>query len=302
MPKIAYIKKKFSESATKTIAIANDIIEEYERQGFELTLRQLYYQFVARGLVENTEKSYKNLGNIISDARMAGLVDWDAITDRTRFLRKNSHWDNPAGIIKSAADNYKIDMWDRQDWRPEVWIEKDALVGVVAGVCSRYDVPYFSCRGYTSQSEMWSAAMRIHANFKKGQTPIIFHFGDHDPSGKDMTRDIEDRLKTFMGGVQVDRLALNWDQIEEFDPPPNPAKVSDPRAGAYIAEFGDKSWELDALEPKLLSDLIEEHIKNLIDKSIWSKDERQHKKEKELLMTASRKWDTIVGHLNGGKE
>lgn len=80
---------------------------------------------------------------------------------------------------------------------------------------------------------------------------VILHLGDHDPSGIDMTRDISDRLELFGADVEVKRIALNWDQIDEFTPPPNPAKLSDSRAGAYIAEYGDESWELDALEPTL---------------------------------------------------
>jgi len=302
VPKIRYIKKKFSVATRGVIDKANEIIAEYEAQGFALTLRQLYYQFVARDLIPNNQKSYKNLGSIINDGRLAGLIDWNHIEDRTRELRGNSHWETPWEIVKSAAQSYKIDMWARQKYRPEVWIEKDALIGVIEGVCRRLDIPYFSCRGYTSQSEMWAGAQRIERWAKFGrQTPIIFHFGDHDPSGKDMTRDIVDRLSLFMGGVKLERLALNMDQIKRYSPPPNPAKITDSRAAAYIAEFGDDSYELDALEPKVIVGLIEENVNRLKDEDIWAQDEDRLAKERRLLNEIAKRWDAVAKML-GEKE
>lgn len=299
MPKICYVERRFSAASAAMIKKANEIIAEYQAQGFQLTLRQLYYQFIARDIIPNNVKSYKNLGSVVNDARLAGLIDWDHITDRTRSLRKNSHWDTPGDVIQSAANGYKIDMWARQKYRPEVWIEKDALIGVIEDVCERLDVPYFSCRGYTSQSEMWVGAQRI-ARWAKNtrQTPVIFHFGDHDPSGKDMTRDIVDRLALFMGGVELKRLALNMDQIEQYAPPPNPAKTTDSRAAAYIAEFGNDSWELDALEPQVITGLITGQVEKLKDKEKWAEDEVRWTHEHALLVKAADRWDELVDVLD----
>lgn len=207
--KKCYIPKNFSSNSLGVIAQANTIIDAYEAQGFDLTLRQLYYQFVSRGLIPNKDTEYKKLGSIINDARLAGLIDWTRISDRTRNVRSLSHWANPAGVIESALASYHLDYWRGQSYRPEVWIEKDALVGVIEGVCQEFDVPYFSCRGYTSQSEMWSAGQRLLRTRRNGQKPLILHLGDHDPSGIDMSRDIFDRLDLFTGDVPVDRLALN---------------------------------------------------------------------------------------------
>lgn len=286
MPKICYVKRRFSAASMGMIDKANEIIAEYEAQGFALTLRQIYYQFVARDLIPNNVKSYKNLGSVVNDARLAGLIDWEHITDRTRSLKKRSHWENPADIIDAVARSYHIDMWANQKYRPEVWIEKDALVGVIEGVCQDLDVPYFSCRGYTSQSEMWVGAQRIATWRKSLQTPVIFHFGDHDPSGKDMTRDIVDRLELFMGGVKLERLALNMNQVEQYRPPPNPAKTTDSRSSAYIAEFGNESWELDALEPRVITELIRKNVEALKDKRKWA-----------LLAKCSKRWDEIAENL-----
>jgi len=297
MPKICYVERKFSAASLRMIKKANEIIAEYGAQGFALTLRQLYYQFVARDIIPNNVKSYKNLGSVVNDGRLAGLIDWSHITDRTRSLKSRSHWTDPADIINAVARSYHIDMWANQEYRPEVWIEKDALAGVVEDVCEELDVPYFSCRGYTSQSEMWVGAQRIKAWTKSKQTPIIFHFGDHDPSGKDMTRDIVDRLEMFMGGVKLERLALNMNQVEKYNPPPNPAKLTDSRANAYVAEFGDDSWELDALEPKVINDLIRKSVEALKDQDVWDEDQERLEKEKALLAKASENWEQIAEKL-----
>jgi hypothetical protein len=169
-------------------------------------------------------------------------------------------------------------------------------------VCEELDVPFFSCRGYTSQSEMWAAARRLKAcqrptNGNRKQVPIILHFGDHDPSGKDMTRDIEDRLRLFMGGLEVKRLALNTDQIDQYNPPPNPAKVTDSRAAAYIAEFGTESWELDALEPAVIAALIRDTVSGLRDAGLWAAAVEREDRHRELLAQASDRWTDVVDLL-----
>ncbi len=267
-----FVEKNFKDASLDIIHEANLIINEYRAQGFILTLRQLYYQFVARDLLPNTQRSYKRLGSIINDARLAGLVDWSAIEDRTRNVKSNYHYTGPRQAVQDALDTYEIDMWANQEKRVEVWIEKNALIGVISDICDEMDVPYFACIGYVSQSEQWRAYARArHYEMERGQTTIILHFGDHDPSGIDMTRDNQDRLDLFMGwqAVKVERLALNMDQIEEFDPPPNPAKITDSRFASYAAKYGDESWELDALEPSVMKELIRENVTKHRDQELW---------------------------------
>jgi hypothetical protein len=294
MPKICYVEKVFSAASLSLISLCNTIIEDYTAQGFMLTLRQMYYQLVSRDIIANKQTEYKRVGSIINDARLAGLIDWQAIEDRTRNLKSLAHWDNPPQILNAVASQYRMDMWETQQYRPEVWIEKDALVGVIEGVCNKFDTPFFSCRGYTSQSEMWGAAMRLERYVANGQTPVIFHFGDHDPSGKDMTRDITDRLRLFMGGIDVRRLALNMDQIGRYKPPPNPAKITDSRAAAYIREFGGESWELDALEPKVLAALIENNITDLLDWDRWDDRQAQIDADQKKLKKVAASWKDIA--------
>lgn len=177
MPKIKYVARKFSAASKALIDKANEIISEYEQQGFSLSVRQIYYQFVARDLIPNTMKSYKNLGSIINDARLAGLIDWAAVEDRTRHVVTPNHWDSPANVVSACAAQFRVDKWKGQKYRPEVWVEKQALEGIMEGICRELDISFLSCRGYTSQSEMWSSAMRLKAFAEKhGQTPIILNF------------------------------------------------------------------------------------------------------------------------------
>jgi hypothetical protein len=148
----AFTEHRFRSATLAAIEQANAIIAEFMAQGFVLTLRQLYYQFVARDLIENKQTEYKRLGTIIRDGRRAGLIDWSAIEDRTRRMRFHASWSTPASIIKSAAFSYREDSWADQIYRPEVWIEKDALLGVIAGICGQWRVPYFACRGNNSET------------------------------------------------------------------------------------------------------------------------------------------------------
>lgn len=305
---ICYQPKKFSASSRETIRRANEIIKDYAAQGLDLTLRQVYYQFVSRGWLPNNQTEYKRLGSILNDARMAGEISWDAIEDRTRNLRGKSHWDDPADILRAAAQSYAEDLWDTQDCYVEVWIEKDALVGVLEAVCPKNDVPFFSCRGYTSQSEMWSAAMRLNRAARRGRRqPVVIHLGDHDPSGVDMSRDIRDRLNLFSNAsfgdapkfdrnwrpveIEVRRIALTMDQVQQYQPPPNPAKLTDARAEGYLAQFGDESWELDALEPRTLIQLIQAEIDSCRNMEAWEARVAQQEDNRRKIVQAAKRME-----------
>lgn len=298
MTKEAFITKRFQRDSVIRIEQANDIIATYQRQGYRLTLRQLYYQFVSRDLIANTEQSYSKLGNLISDARLAGLIDWSAIEDRTRSLRALSSYDDPAELMQYTKYWYRLDKWATQPVRIEAWVEKEALLGVLERICTRYEVPYFACKGYVSSSEMYDAAKRYVSYIENGQDVILLDLGDHDPSGIDMTRDKIDRMMLFMGHyadqLQIKRLALNYDQILQYNPPPNPAKVTDSRFEDYARRFGVSSWELDALEPSVISNLIETAILAERDENAWALAAMQEANEKEQLADASRYWGDIA--------
>lgn len=300
MPRIKYVDKKFSAKSMALNESINVIVAEYQRRGYSLTLRQLYYQLVSRDIVPNTEQSYGRVGSILNDARLAGLVDWEVIEDRGRNLKMVTRWQNPQHIINAVVDNYWLDHWVGQPKRVECFVEKEALIDVVAIACRRYDVPYFACKGYTSQSEMWRAGKRLRGYVDAGQTPVVLYLGDHDPSGIDMTRDVIDRLEMFMGGAEVERLALNMEQVRQFRPPPNPARLTDSRAGGYITKYGQSSWELDALPPDVIVRLIEEAIRDCIDDAIaWDNVVARQNRDAGMLRAVARHWGSVVDFIMG---
>lgn len=284
-----FIDHKFSASSLALVDTANGILNEYRAMGYRLSLRQLYYQLVARDYIENSQKSYKRIGNLISDARLAGYIDWDMIEDRNRETVIPTAWTSPAEIVRAAASQFRVDRWEGQTNYVEVMVEKDALSGILEPVCREFHVRFTANKGYSSSSAMYEAGKRIRAKLFDHDNDInqihIFYLGDHDPSGIDMTRDITERLVQFSGidaylermdkgyatedFIHIHRLALNYDQVEQWQPPENPAKQTDSRFEAYEAKFGESSWELDAVEPRTLADLVRTGIDELIDKDQW---------------------------------
>lgn len=302
---VSFIPRKFRPESITRIAQANALIEEYADQGYDLTLRQLYYRFVAAGYIPNSQKSYDNLGALINDARLSGNIPWNRITDRTRNVRGGGGWDSPESIVSAVTRQYQRDLWEGQKVYIEVWVEKEALANVVERACARLNMPYFSCRGYVSQSEMYAAHARFAARTEEGNARdgIVLHLGDHDPSGLDMTRDIEDRLNLFAWGEPWDdgrgpvytvrRIALNMDQVRERNLPPNPAKTTDARFKAYRNRYGDESWELDALEPAELDNLITTTVKSYLDTTIWGAQVGRMETERAQLRRVSRNWGVV---------
>ena len=268
-----YVEKNFTRAHLEIINHANDVLGQYERQGFKLTLRQLYYQFVS-GVpgFPNTEQSYKRLGGIINDARLAGLISFERIEDRGRVSKGYYFQEDPRAVLEDIQFQYSRDVWAEQDYYVEVWVEKDALSSVIERPCRQLLVPYMACKGYMSASAQWEAGNRFASAAQAGKECVLIHLGDHDPSGIDMTRDNGDRLSMFAGEyVDVRRIALNRDQVDHYNPPPNPAKLSDSRARDYVAMHGKESWELDALTPDVIGKLIKAEVNSLIDVSAWNR-------------------------------
>lgn len=303
-----YQDKKFRAKSLELIRICNQIIEDFRKDNLELTLRQLYYQLVGLALIANNEKSYDNIGALISDARLAGLIDWNAIVDRTRSVRALPHWNNPSEIIEGSAAQFNYDLWEGQPTRVEVWVEKDALRQVIGNPANALDTPYFSCRGYTSQTEMWGAAQRILGYYENdyADNVTILHFGDHDPSGIDMTRDIADRLALFCEAhghpaPTIERLALNMNQVRQYKLPPNPAKLTDCRAKGYIAEYGHDSWELDAINPRVISKLVTDNIQQFLDMEKFEARQAAQDEARAELHKISSNYDRVVKFVNKPK-
>lgn len=273
-----YMNVVFRGARLALIDIINSIIDEYRNLGFTLTVRQLYYQLVARDVIPNNEKSYKSTTKLVNDAKLAGMIDWEMIEDRTRAFKGAQRWDSPHELLDSAARYYHQDMWENQPARVFCIVEKEALYGVLERVCRRFDVRLLAARGYPSGTVL-REFVREDVMPNDSQNIHIIHLGDHDPSGIDMTRDLRERIAMFCGGnvesIGLTRLALNMEQVEDKQPPPNPAKLTDSRAKDYMAIYGRSSWELDALDPTYLEEIVRAEIEEHIDPAAWQRKEME---------------------------
>jgi hypothetical protein len=350
--KIKFRDVHLSPKNKQRLNVINSIIEEYQNQGYILTLRQLYYQLVSRDVVPNKQSEYSKLSTLLKEGRMSGIVDWDAIEDRLRRPSSPASFDTPEDLLDAGIQQYQLPRMEGQKTYVEVWVEKDALSGVLSRVTRKYHIPILVNRGYSSVSAMYDSYNRFKKAIVAGQKVVILYLGDYDPSGIDMIRDIEDRIKEFLvvneGNIfkkqlkdieyisfidlyppdqeiyfnavkkydkkadqdellrladqvymnvkkneaivklvsenfSIKSIALTKDQIRQYDPPPNPAKVSDPRAKDFIEKFGDTSWEVDALKPEVLNAILTTNIKELIDSEMYDEIVSREEADKEKL-------------------
>jgi len=269
-----YRNIQFKAKSLVLISTINKILSEYVEMETVLTVRQIYYQLVARNFVKNNRNEYQKVSNLIADGRIAGKIDWSLIEDRGREWIRRYRWESMSDRLEHVARTFHMDLWEGQENRVFVVVEKDALSGVLENVCHRYDVPLLAAKGYCSVSTLREFAERdIMDSIDDGQTPMILYLGDHDPSGLDMDRDVKDRMEMFLNfwerEITLVRLALNIDQVKRFRLPHNFAKSSDKRFEKYREQFGDESWELDALDPAYMVDLVERNIVERIDMDKW---------------------------------
>lgn len=246
------------------------VVEDYQKQGYRLTLRQLYYQLVVKNIFSNQQKNYAKLSQLLGEARMTGLCDWDVIEDRIRVPKFPNEWIGIPDAMETIINVYRRQRWDDQAEYVEVWIEKDALSGVLLPITNEYHVHLLVNRGYSSISAMHDSAIRFRRAEKNEKQCYLLYIGDLDPSGEDMVRDIDNRLKEFFASVTVEKIALNREQVDEYQLPSNPAKISDPRAQRYIEENGSESWEVDALPPNVLDALLRSKLDEHIDMDLYN--------------------------------
>jgi hypothetical protein len=269
MARIRYRDIEFKPESEQRIAWINRILSQYNGR---VTVRQAYYRLVAAGLIPNEAREYDRVQDLLTKARYAGLIDWDAIEDRNREPQKSRDWPTAKTLLDESANAFRLDRWEGQPFYCELWVEKAALAGILSPIAVDYHVTLMVNRGYSSASAMKESADRISYRCRAGMEPrprpVVLYIGDHDPSGEDMVRDVRERLVEFgcPSWLDVRKLALTMTQIEEHNPPPQPAKLSDARAKDYIAKHGDESWEVDALPPDVLDRLIRKTLNSYIDK------------------------------------
>ena len=340
-------KLRLNKKNKEQLDVINSIIDEYAGEGYTLTLRQLYYQLVSRDIIPNRQSEYAKLSTLLVKGRMAGVVDWDAIEDRIR-VPDLPYWVNGMKeAIEDTISQYRLDRQDGQDVYIELWVEKDALSGVLKRITHYYHINLMVNRGYSSCTAMHDAYERFVDKVVEGKKVVVLYLGDHDPSGLDMVRDITDRTKEFLinsdkiqnkynrlgyeevekvannlrdeyehddgdlysedpsgeygmmfdcakafaydifkKNVEVRQIGLTTEQVKLYSPPSNPAKITDPRAKQYIAEFGNTSWEVDALKPEILHSLVREGVEGLIDMKLFKDKLKQEESDKKSMRKA----------------
>jgi hypothetical protein len=290
---------------SQLITLVNKIISQYS---IRLTLRQIYYRLVTDYALPNKRASYNQLSSQLVTARENGEVDEDRIEDRTRsFLGGDSGWDNPEQFIKAVKryfmnywDNYDRKIWADQDEFVIVWVEKDALSRVLSSVADRWKVITAPSKGYASFTYVKAALEKM----PEDKDITILHFSDHDPSGLDMTRDLEERVNRyarqagFHNRIIVERRALTIDQVKQYNLVPNPTKMSDTRTSDYATQYGEECWELDAIEPNELQRLVEEAILEHLDQEQWDKSLARVEEEKAELKEKFAKWKEKLDELD----
>lgn len=345
---VRYWEDRKEQIVSRIIAI----VKQYSSQGYRLTLRQLHYQLVSRNWIVNHDSAYKKLGNILDDCRYAGMIDWDAIEDRGRQPFIPYFSEDIADALDDTHRQYRIDRMQGQSQYIELWTEKDALSGILRRVTSRFHIQLVVNKGYTSSSAIYGSYKRIAERILKGQKAVVLYFGDHDPSGLDMIRDIRDRLMLFLTRgeslkemekkvddwwykegwhyvdiaqrydvdqatwdavqsendsdrrdkaiEQLDAYRIQWfieehnlfevigigltmAQIKQHNLPPNPTKMTDSRADGYVKKYGRTCWEVDALNPDTLTEIVTDEITGRIDKDQFDLMIEREKNERDEI-------------------
>lgn len=290
--KISGISHLWQTTAEELFSQIDEVVDYYISVGIKLTNRQLYYQLVGKDLITNADEVYKKVCVFLTDVRYAGLIDWEAIEDKEREPHKHGEWSNIKSLVQSAIYSYRLPRWDDQEYYLEMYCEKKAGINVLQPIADEYHIYFGFNKGYSSASAMYDLAKRIMEQIENSKMVIILYFGDHDASGLDMIRDINERITEFLvegeypvkPDFKVIPVALTMEQIKKYNPPPNPAKITDPRAKWYIEKFGEESWELDSIDAMELRRIAENSILRYIDIEKYNAWVKRETREKKLLI------------------
>lgn len=270
------------------MSLVNEILAQYT----EATIRQIYYRLVSPPYqyMAKTRSMYTSFDRMLTRARECGDIDWQKIVDRSRsVIRASGGWTSPQAFLEAVKDNlrdyhehYAIDMWANQNYKLKILIEKDALAQIIAGEALPYQVDAVPGRGYNSFTQLKQQAVELVQGLDVDKSMTVLYFGDFDPSGLDIDRSAGERLELY-SGLDFDfvRVALTEADLEEL--PANPTKVADTRAKAYVARYGDRCWELDALPPDELRAKVKSAIVGYIDETLWEADLVRSQRERQTV-------------------
>ena len=279
---------------SKTLAMRAHAIDVFETFDGSMSSRQVFYQLVSRGAVQNTALAYETVSRLLVAMRRDGTIPYDRVVDRTRRVHKLPGWAGVRAAMSALASQYRRDPWDDQPTHVHIACEKQALEGVFAdAVDELFGAPLYVLRGFASEAFLYEWSVEIRRAFADGHDVVVAYFGDHDPSGLSIEQDCLRRLADHVGDegeLQWGRFGLRFEDLAAYDLVNVPVKVTDSRARAYIERFGNRAAELDALSPAVLRTRILEAITSFVDVSAWDRVTAVQKAEKESL-------DMVAGHF-----
>ena len=263
-----------------------------------VTGRGVGYKLFTAGLIASMARpEMQRVYRLLRVAREQGDIPWPWIVDETRALERTATWADPAEYAEAVARSYRRDFWEQQPVRVEVWSEKGTVRGVLAPVLDELAVGFRVMHGFSSATAVYEAAQS--ANDKD---LIALYVGDFDPSGLYMSeQDLPARLTDYDGDhVEVRRIALTREQVSGLPSFPATDKRKDPRSPWFVANHGDRCWELDAMDPNDLRDCVEDAIRGLIEPVAWARCEAVNKAEQESLRTIVAAWGATAAPDGSG--
>jgi hypothetical protein len=273
-------ENKMQKESLMLLEQVRDVIQQYD---FPLTLRQIYYQLVAKQIIPNLQKYYFKLSRLCVIGRDKGFLSEDSFADRLREIEKVSSWINLSDFAETAKNAYRKDKWVNQDNYIEIWTEKDALRGVISPITNKWDVGLLVVRGQVSRTAIYEASQRYKQKKEEEKECYLFYFGDFDPSGLSIFNSLQNRIENFQVSVVFERIALTQSQIEQYRLPQDPAKKSDPNYKRFVEKYGDNVVELDSLPPDVLRLYVEDCIKQSLNLEKLKEILEEEKEEKKKL-------------------
>ena len=297
---------KWTELQLEKLNKVKEILKEL-REYIPLTLRQIYYQLVGKGYIENKVSEYGMLSNLLKWARIDGHISWEDIEDRVRAFHDLTGWSDSEEFVDASLrhflSGYRRDLLQTQDKYIETWIEKDALSSIFIKVAKPYTIPVVVCRGFSSISFLNEFRERL--KYHQDKQAVMLYFGDFDPSGMEMLEAMKTTLTDELGikDIELKRIALSKEDIFTYELPhnPNALKHSDSRAARHLEQYGELAVELDALRPDVLEQKIRAAIETELNINMLNKEIKKERIELAALNKLKKSVSQLVASKRGDK-
>jgi hypothetical protein len=259
------------------------------------TIRGVAYQLFTRGLIENMgDKCVRNVSRMLVIAREKGIIPWEWIVDETRQEARVSSWNGLGDFGETVVRGYRKDFWQHQKSWIKVFSEKGTVGGIVRPVLDEFAVSFQVLHGFGSATSLHDVAEE--SLIENGRFLEILYIGDFDPSGMHMSGvDLPGRVEKYGGVVDLTRIALTsadcTDALPSFSVE---TKRRDPRYAWFKRNYGDRCWELDAMNPNDLRQRLQGEIIQRIDKAAWAHCQAVEKAERESLNAYVRAWPKSI--------